>query len=65
MDNHKEILKDRNYIEIPMMDSGLPQKPNQKVENTTGFAVPQRVEMVKVVVWDENWQPYYVFVPKF
>lgn len=63
--NHKDILSGRNYIEIPMMESGLPQKPNQKVEKVTGFAIPQRKQMVEVVTWNEKWEPVIVLVEKF
>lgn len=60
-------INGRNYIEIEMMESGLPKQENQVVIENAGCPIPPRKQekkMVEVVTWNEKWEPVIVFVEK-
>ena len=60
-------INGRNYIEIEMMESGLPSQENQVVTENAGCPIPPRKQekkMVEVVTWNEKWEPVIVLVEK-
>jgi len=60
-------INGRNYIEIEMMESGLPRQENQVVTKNAGCPIPPRKQekkMVEVVTWNEKWEPVIVLVEK-
>ena len=60
-------ISGRNYIEIEMMESGLPRQENQAVIENAGCPIPPRKQekkMVEVVTWNEKWEPVIVLVEK-
>ncbi len=61
------VIDGRNYIEIEMMESGLPKKDGQVVIENAGCQIPPRKQekkMVEVVTWNEKWEPVIVLVEK-
>lgn len=60
-------INGRNYIEIEMMESGLPRQESQLVTENAGCPIPPRKQekkMVEVVTWNEKWEPIIVLVEK-
>lgn len=57
-------INGRNYIEIEMMESGLPKQENQVCIENPGCPIPPRKKMVEVVTWNEKWEPVIVLVEK-